>query len=87
MKRPIIYKVVVLPIYLYQKVLSSFSPGCCRFYPSCSNYAIDAIFEYGLLKGIFLSLWRLLRCHPLSPGGYDPIPLKKVVSPSTHQGY
>jgi len=46
----------------------------CRFYPSCSCYAIDAISKRGILVGLFLALRRLLRCHPLSPGGYDPVP-------------
>lgn len=46
---------------------------CCRFYPSCSTYALSAIDEYGVLKGIYLSCRRLLRCHPWCEGGYDPV--------------
>ena len=61
-------------IYLYQKLLSPFSKGCCRFYPSCSEYAIASVRRYGVLRGCFLILLRILRCHPFSSGGYDPIP-------------
>lgn len=49
----------------------------CRFYPTCSQYAIEAIEEWGVIIGIFLGLWRLLRCHPLCKGGYDPVPKRK----------
>jgi len=63
-----------LAIRLYQLVLSPFLGGQCRFYPSCSEYTREAIDKYGLLKGIFLGLRRLLRCHPFHPGGVDHIP-------------
>lgn len=46
---------------------------CCRFYPSCSQYALDAIVIHGVLKGLFLTIRRLLRCHPFAKGGYDPV--------------
>ena len=46
---------------------------CCRFYPTCSQYAIDAIEKYGAFKGFFMALWRVLRCNPLCKGGYDPV--------------
>ena len=49
-----------------------FTP-CCRFYPSCSEYAIDAIRRYGPVRGPYIALLRLFRCHPLNPGGYDPV--------------
>ena len=62
-------------IRLYQKVVSPALPaGTCRFYPTCSHYSYQAIAKYGLLKGTLLSLWRLLRCQPFHPGGYDPVP-------------
>ena len=58
----------------YQLVLSPFSGGACRFHPTCSAYAIEAITEHGLLKGLVLSLRRVARCHPLGRAGFDPVP-------------
>ena len=55
----------------YQRVLSPVLPACCRFYPSCSEYAILALDSYGLWRGLVKATWRLLRCHPLSRGGVD----------------
>ena len=60
-------------ILLYQKALSPFLPGCCRFEPSCSSYAAGAIEHFGLLRGLGKAALRLLKCHPLHPGGYDPV--------------
>jgi len=57
----------------YQRVISPLFPSSCRFYPTCSEYAIQAIQTYGLCRGIILSLKRIGRCHPFSPGGFDPI--------------
>lgn len=48
-------------------------PKSCRFYPTCSQYALDAIKKYGVLKGGIMALWRILRCNPFNPGGYDPV--------------
>jgi len=59
---------------LYQRVISPLLPQSCRFYPTCSEYAKQAILKYGPLKGGWLALKRLARCHPLSSGGYDPLP-------------
>lgn len=64
----------VLPILLYQRLLSPLLPSSCRFYPSCSEYARRAILKYGLFKGGWLAIRRIARCHPLSEGGYDPPP-------------
>ncbi|HIE59393.1 MAG TPA: membrane protein insertion efficiency factor YidD [Hydrogenothermaceae bacterium] len=58
-------------IKIYQKVLSPFLGNNCRYYPSCSEYSIQAIEKYGVLKGIFKSIWRILRCNPFSKGGID----------------
>jgi len=57
----------------YQTFISPALPRSCKYYPSCSQYAIDALREYGLLRGIVLAVWRLLRCNPLSMGGIDPV--------------
>ena len=65
----------ILLIRFYQKILSPFLPAnTCRFYPTCSHYAIDAVERYGTPRGLYLFLKRFLRCHPLHPGGYDPVP-------------
>jgi putative membrane protein insertion efficiency factor len=61
-------------IRLYQILISPLLPPACRFYPSCSEYALVAIREHGVLRGSWLALRRLARCHPLDPGGVDPVP-------------
>ncbi len=66
-------KILILIIRFYQK-LSFFKPATCRFYPSCSNYSIEALNKHGIVKGSWLTLKRLARCHPYNPGGYDPVP-------------
>ena len=65
----------VLMIRAYQKILSPLLGQHCRFYPSCSQYTLEAIQEWGLAKGMFLGAKRICRCHPLNPGGIDPVPL------------
>ncbi|MDR1148710.1 MAG: membrane protein insertion efficiency factor YidD [Spirochaetaceae bacterium] len=65
---------VLLLIRLYQKAVSPHFPPCCRYYPTCSKYAYESIKKYGVLRGLRLSLSRLLRCHPFHKGGYDPVP-------------
>ncbi len=62
-------------IRAYQKILSPLLGQHCRFYPSCSQYTLEAIQEWGLAKGMFLGAKRICRCHPLNPGGIDPVPL------------
>jgi hypothetical protein len=63
----------VLPIRAYQLLLSPMVGERCRYYPSCSEYAAQAISQYGILRGLVLAGWRLLRCNPLSRGGFDPV--------------
>ena len=58
----------------YQLVLSPLLPPSCRFYPSCSQYALEAVSRHGAMKGTWLAARRLARCHPFNPGGYDPVP-------------
>lgn len=61
-------------IRFYQKYISPLHPACCRFTPTCSQYALEAIQKYGPGKGVLLSIKRILRCNPYSKGGYDPVP-------------
>lgn len=67
-------KLFILIIRFYQKEISPLKGPTCRFYPTCSAYAIEAIKKYGAIKGGFLAIKRILRCHPFSKGGYDPVP-------------
>jgi putative membrane protein insertion efficiency factor len=66
---------LLMPIRLYQMTFSRALPAdTCRFYPSCSHYGYQAIYKYGVLKGGWMAVWRVLRCNPFNPGGYDPVP-------------
>ncbi|WED42924.1 membrane protein insertion efficiency factor YidD [Legionella cardiaca] len=69
----IIRNLICLPIILYQLLLRPIMNPCCRYYPSCSQYALLAIKQFGVLKGGWLACRRLLRCHPWAAGGYDPV--------------
>jgi hypothetical protein len=66
-------RIGVILIRLYQKIVSPLFPPRCRFYPTCSNYTLEAIRKYGLLKGILKGCGRLAKCHPFHPGGFDPL--------------
>lgn len=67
-------KLAILILKFYQKYISPLKTvSSCRFYPTCSQYAIDAISKYGIIRGSFKSIKRLLKCHPFHPGGYDPV--------------
>ncbi|MGB9757819.1 MAG: membrane protein insertion efficiency factor YidD [Candidatus Bipolaricaulaceae bacterium] len=70
----LVRRILVVPIWLYQRLLSPILPHRCRFYPTCSEYAREAILRHGPLRGGWLALRRLLRCGPWHPGGYDPVP-------------
>lgn len=74
---PVMKRLMIWAIKQYQKRISPLKPSCCRFTPSCSAYALEAIETHGAFKGFFLAVFRLLRCHPLCKGGYDPVPPKK----------
>jgi putative membrane protein insertion efficiency factor len=69
-----IRKVILSVIWFYKKAVSPYLPGRCRYYPTCSSYAMEAVRKYGALKGSCLALKRILRCHPFHEGGYDPVP-------------
>ncbi len=60
-------------IKAYQRAVSPWLPHSCRFYPSCSNYCLEAVERHGAGRGLWLGLLRVLRCHPFNPGGYDPV--------------
>ena len=70
-------KIMLAAIRFYQRHISPLFPPMCRYYPTCSQYAIDAIKIHGAFRGFFLALFRILRCNILFPGGYDPVPPKK----------
>jgi len=65
---------LILPIRIYQRVLSPLTPPTCRFHPTCSHYAVEALRTHGPFKGFILGVWRILRCQPFSKEGPDPVP-------------
>jgi putative membrane protein insertion efficiency factor len=71
-------------IRIYQLTLSPLLGPRCRFYPSCSTYMREAVMSHGALRGVWLGLRRLGRCHPLNPGGYDPVPPARIAKACTH---
>jgi putative membrane protein insertion efficiency factor len=73
-------KILILLIRSYQYLLSPFLASSCRYVPTCSQYAIEAISEHGVFKGLFLTIKRLVCCHPWHAGGYDPVPQSKTIN-------
>ena len=71
-------RIVVAPILAYQRVISPALPRRCKYEPTCSAYAVQAVREYGILRGLVLAGWRLLRCNPWSHGGFDPIEAQRL---------
>ena len=65
---------LIQPIRFYQRFISPLTPATCRFMPTCSTYAIEAIRKHGPFKGLALAVWRILRCNPWGGSGYDPVP-------------
>ena len=74
-------RVALAPIRLYQLLVSPLLGERCRYYPSCSEYAAQAISRFGILRGSVLAAWRLLRCNPFSHGGYDPVENQRLFKP------
>ncbi|MCY4128124.1 MAG: membrane protein insertion efficiency factor YidD [Gammaproteobacteria bacterium] len=72
-------------IRAYQVCISPLFPPCCRFYPTCSSYAIEAINRFGVLRGLYLAAMRIARCHPFCHGGVDLVPETFVLAPWRHQ--
>ena len=73
-------RLAVAPLRAYQRVISPLLPNRCKYHPSCSEYAVRAIRSYGILRGTALAAWRLLRCNPLSDGGFDPVERQRLFS-------
>jgi len=77
--------IAALPVRFYRRFLSPLKPAMCRFHPTCSAYAIEALEVHGLLRGSALATWRLLRCQPFARGGWDPVPPpRQAPSPPLH---
>jgi putative membrane protein insertion efficiency factor len=74
-------RIAVLPIRAYQLLLSPLVGERCKYYPSCSEYAAQAVQRYGILRGLVLGGWRLLRCNPWSQGGFDPVEEQRLFKP------
>lgn len=70
--------IATAPVRFYQRVISPLKPALCRFSPTCSQYAIDAVEQHGVVRGGLYAIWRVLRCHPLCKGGHDPVPARNA---------
>ena len=80
----ILREIAIAPIRVYQRVISPLLPRRCKYHPTCSAYAVDAVREYGILRGLVLAGWRLLRCNPWSHGGYDPVEAQRLFAAPGH---
>lgn len=69
--RTVAAQVVLLPVHAYRKLISPFLAPRCKYYPTCSSYAVDAVKQYGAFRGTILATWRVMRCNPMSDGGFD----------------
>lgn len=84
MTRGAVREVAVAPLLAYQRLISPLLGQRCRFEPSCSRYAVQAVREFGILRGAVLAAWRLVRCNPFSSGGYDPLSEQRLFGAQTH---
>ncbi len=71
-------RVYVAPIRAYQRLVSPLLPARCKYHPTCSEYAAQAVESFGMVRGLLLAAWRVLRCNPWSHGGYDPVSAQKL---------
>ena len=71
-------RIVQAPIVVYQRVISPALPRRCRFEPTCSSYAVQALQQFGILRGLVLATWRVLRCNPFNHGGFDPVEAQQL---------
>ena len=74
MLRQFLIRLLIAPIRSYQRFISPLTPPSCRFTPTCSQYAVEAIRKHGPIKGLLLAIWRILRCNPWGGSGYEPVP-------------
>ena len=70
----VLARMLIAMVVAYRRYVSPVLPARCRFYPSCSAYSLEALQKHGAIRGTGLTIWRILRCHPFHPGGYDPVP-------------
>ena len=82
----IVRALATAPIVVYQRLISPAIPRRCKYEPTCSRYAVEAIRRYGILRGLVLAGWRLLRCNPWSHGGYDPVEAQRVFKTGPQAG-
>ena len=73
-------RIVLGPVRAYQRVISPALPPRCKYHPTCSAYAVQAVESYGILRGVVLAVWRVLRCNPFSHGGHDPVSAQTLFS-------
>jgi putative membrane protein insertion efficiency factor len=76
--------VALAPVVAYQRLISPALPRRCKYEPTCSRYAVQAVGQYGILRGLVLTTWRLLRCNPWSHGGYDPVVAQRLFKTDLH---
>jgi uncharacterized protein len=74
-------ELVLLPVRLYRRIVSPVLPSRCKYHPSCSAYAVEAVRSYGVVRGTVLAGWRILRCNPWSHGGFDPVEHQRLFQP------
>jgi putative membrane protein insertion efficiency factor len=79
-------RIVQAPIEGYRRVISPALPRRCRYEPTCSSYAVQALGQFGILRGLVLATWRLLRCNPFNHGGYDPLEAQRLFAPRRPAG-